>query len=220
MSTAPETSAPQKLPKPASARRSFGRRANWFVGLAAVVLVMVSAGGYLYHRHQMAAIAAAHLRLIVSGPSTLQSGVESQFTVSTTEITGDPLPAQVEMGLYSPDGKRLFSNKESTDEKGRLQFTDSGRHVAAGRRDDQIRGLESDEQGGEGRIFRAAGRRAGPLRHAAFARQAALSAGRNDFLPLADALPFRHGGRSRNSAALRDSRSQRRGGRQFARRKA
>jgi uncharacterized membrane protein len=123
MSTIPETSPVPKLTKPTPVRKSFGRKANWLVGLAAIILVMVTSGGYLYHRHQVAAIASEHLRLIVSGPSTLESGVESKFAISTTEITGKPVPAQVEMGLYSADNKMLYGNKESTDDKGHFQFT-------------------------------------------------------------------------------------------------
>ena len=96
--------------------------ANWFVGLAAALLVMVTAGGYFFHRHQVAAIAAEHLRLIVSGPSTLENGVEAKFAVRTTEITGDPASAQVEVGLYSPDNKLLFGNNKATDSHGNLDF--------------------------------------------------------------------------------------------------
>lgn len=123
MSTLPETSPAPKLAKPSPVRKSFGRRANWLVGLAAAILVMLTAGGYLYHRHQIATIASEHLRLIVSGPSTLENGVESKFAVSTTEITGKPVPAKVEVGLYSADNKMLYGKNDSTDEQGRLQFS-------------------------------------------------------------------------------------------------
>ena len=63
---------------------------NWTVGLAAAALVLISVGGYFYHREQLAAIAADHLRLIVTGPSSLLSGVAADYVVSTTAIGGQP----------------------------------------------------------------------------------------------------------------------------------
>jgi hypothetical protein len=101
--------------------RSFGRAANWTVGIAAAVLVLISVGGYWYHREQLAAIAAEHLRLIVTGPSVLQAGTDAAYIVSTTAISSQPLPAQIEVALLSPDGKRLMAYKEPADEHGRLQ---------------------------------------------------------------------------------------------------
>jgi hypothetical protein len=91
--------------------------------LAAFALVAVSIAGYLYHRFQMASIAAEHLRLMVIGPSTLQAGAAAQFDISTTEVTGAPVTIPVEVDLYSPDGKILFARKESTDQQGRLQVS-------------------------------------------------------------------------------------------------
>ena len=62
-----------------AAARSFGRAANWTVGVAAAALVLISVGGYFYHREQLSAIAADHLRLIVTGPSCLQAGVAAEY---------------------------------------------------------------------------------------------------------------------------------------------
>ena len=110
----------QPLAKGRNAVRPLARPANWIVGLAAALLVLVSVGGYLWHRGQLAAIAAKHLRLFVVGPSTLQTGTDAQFTVATTAIGGQPLPAQIEVALLAAD-KRLKTYKETADEQGRLQ---------------------------------------------------------------------------------------------------
>ena len=110
----------QPLAKGRNAVRPLARPANWIVGLAAALLVLVSVGGYLWHRGQLAAIAAEHLRLFVVGPSTLQTGTDAQFTVATTAIGGQPLPAQIEVALLAAD-KRLKTYKETADEQGRLQ---------------------------------------------------------------------------------------------------
>ena len=104
-----------------AAARSFGRAANWTVGIVAGILVAISIGGYFYHRGHLAAIAGEHLRLIVTGPSSLQAGVGAEYTVSTTAINGQPLPSQVEVALLGPDGRRIKTYQETTDEHGRLQ---------------------------------------------------------------------------------------------------
>jgi hypothetical protein len=104
-----------------AAARSFGRAANWTVGVAAAALVLTSVGGYFYHRGQLSAIAADHLRLIVTGPSNMQTGIAAEFTVSTTSINNDPLPAQIEVALLGPDDASLKAYSEPADEHGRLK---------------------------------------------------------------------------------------------------
>ncbi len=99
------------------------RSANWAVGLAAAVLLMVSLGGYFYHREQLRELAAEHVRLQVTGPASLQAGVPTVYTVSTTAITGDPMPAEVQFALFTPDETRLLGHTEMTDEQGRLRVT-------------------------------------------------------------------------------------------------
>ena len=101
--------------------RQPGPGVKLLVALAAFVLVATSIAGYFYHRFQMAAIAAEHLRLMVTGPSTLHSGAPAMFEVRTTEVTGEAASAAVEFDLYSRDGKIPFACKESTDQQGRLQ---------------------------------------------------------------------------------------------------
>jgi hypothetical protein len=120
MSTDAKTSAKMKT---TPVRPSFRRGANWFVGVATVLLIVVAVAGYLYQRREMAAIASAHLRLVVSGPSTLESGVDSSFSLATTEITGKPIAAEVEMNLLSSDGKQIVVKNQRTDAEGRIQFT-------------------------------------------------------------------------------------------------
>ncbi len=103
--------------------RSLARTATWMVELAAATLVLISVGGYLYHRQQLATIATEHLRLMVAGPAMLQAGTAAEYTVSTTAISGQPMQAQVEVALSAADGKRLTAFRETTDEHGRLRVT-------------------------------------------------------------------------------------------------
>jgi alpha-2-macroglobulin-like protein len=105
----------------AATRQSFARTANWIVGLAAAALVLISVGGYFYHREKLAAIAAEHLRLVVTGPARIQAGIKSEYLVSTTDINGQPLPAKVEVSLSAPDGNRLKAVKETADDRGQLR---------------------------------------------------------------------------------------------------
>ncbi len=118
----PAAPAPQLVAKNAAAGRSFARAANWTVGLAAAVLVLISVGGYVYHRQKLAAIAVKHLRLVVTGPSTIQAGVPTEYLVSTSDINNEPLPAKVEVTLSGDDGQRLKAFKETVDEHGRLRI--------------------------------------------------------------------------------------------------
>jgi hypothetical protein len=96
------------------------RGASWFVTLAALTLIGVSLGSYLYHRRQLDSIAARHLRLAVTGPGELQVGMPCAYNLMTTTVAGEPCAAQVEWSLSTPDGKRLVDRKETTDERGRL----------------------------------------------------------------------------------------------------
>jgi hypothetical protein len=127
MAASTESVSPQVPAKNGgNAGKSFARTANWTVGLAAAILVIISVGGYFYHREQLAALATAHLRLIVTGPSALQAGVPAEYTISTSAIGGQPLPSQVEVALLTPEGKRLKAYQETTDERGRLQVAIPG----------------------------------------------------------------------------------------------
>ena len=127
MDTSTESASPQMPVKNGgSTGKSFARAATWTVGLAAAILVMISVGGYFYHREQLAALATEHLRLIVTGPAALQAGVPAEYTISTSAISGQPLPSQVEVTLLTPEGKRLKAYKETTDERGRLQVAIPG----------------------------------------------------------------------------------------------
>ncbi len=123
-----------------AAARSFGRAANWAVGIAAGVLVLISVGGYFYHREQLAAIATEHLRLVVTGPSSLRTGVAAEYMVSTRTIRGEAIPAQIEATFLGPNDKRLKTYKEPVDEHGYLTVvlpadlslpTETTLHVAA-----------------------------------------------------------------------------------------
>ncbi len=112
--------APVPIRTDAAAARSFGRTAHWTVGVAAALLVLISVGGYFYHREQLNALAAEHLRLIVTGPASLRRGTAAEYLVSTTALDGRPLAASIEAAILGPDGQRLKAYKEPVDERGRM----------------------------------------------------------------------------------------------------
>ncbi len=83
-------------------------------------------GGWLYDRKQNETMAAAYLRLIVTGPAALESGTPAEYNIITTTVTGDPLASSIEWSLRSPDGKRLIDRnetKETSYESGRWRIT-------------------------------------------------------------------------------------------------
>ncbi len=97
------------------------RGAEWAVVLAAAALLLVSVGGYLYHRDQLASIAVEHLRLRVCLPPSLGPGRPAEFHVLTTGLTGEPAVALVEIGLLAPDGAPILHLNDQTDADGRLR---------------------------------------------------------------------------------------------------
>lgn|GEM_PF-5978674 len=103
-----------------SAQVVWARWANWMVGVWASVFSLIAAGGYLYHRGQLAEIAAEHLRLMVTGPARLATDVAQRYTARTTTVTGHALPAQVEFAVYGPDDALLIGHKETADERGEV----------------------------------------------------------------------------------------------------
>jgi len=66
-------------PRPRKPAVPLARGANWTVGIGAAALLVISLGGYWYHREQLAGIAAEHLRLVVTGPSQLTAGARAAF---------------------------------------------------------------------------------------------------------------------------------------------
>ena len=99
--------------------------ASWCVGLAAMGLTALSVSGYVYDRKQLDLIAAAHLRLLATGPAALETGVPAEYSIAATSITGEPLHAQIELSLNSSDGTR-FVYKETTDDNGLLRVAIPG----------------------------------------------------------------------------------------------
>ncbi|NQT38389.1 MAG: hypothetical protein HQ581_12910, partial [Planctomycetes bacterium] len=96
------------------------RAARWTVGITAAVLLLVSLGGYLSHRSRMSTIAAAHPRLLVTGPSHIGVETDSRFSITTSGATGEPMAAEIEFLLQGPGDRQIFAHHESTDEEGRL----------------------------------------------------------------------------------------------------
>ncbi len=108
---------------PPDAAPPWARGAGWAVASAAAILMIVSMSGWLYHRSQMADIAAGHLRLRVTGPAELQAGAENEYLVSTASITGKPVETKVRFALFAPDGELLKGHSEQTDDAGHLRIT-------------------------------------------------------------------------------------------------
>ncbi|MHC4178641.1 MAG: MG2 domain-containing protein, partial [Planctomycetota bacterium] len=125
MSTPTDSSPPQAAVRASwPARTSRARGASWAMLAAAVLLLLLpSAGSYWWHKEELDRIAGKHLRLMVTGPAILPVGVDARYTVNTTAITGAPMPAEVELALYCPDGKRLHDQKGKSDRDGRLEVT-------------------------------------------------------------------------------------------------
>ncbi len=121
----PAESARPKAPVRANgnAAAPWTRWADWTVAVAAGVLLLISLGGWLYHRTQLADLAADQLRLQVTGPAKLRAGIDHEYRVTTSSVTGKPVSAQVEVALYSPQGEQLMGHKEKTDADGRLKVT-------------------------------------------------------------------------------------------------
>lgn len=127
-----ETAAKAGASKKASAKRSatvvrrpvtppWTRLAHWVIALVSGVLLAVAGAGYWHHRGQVADISAEHLRLMVFGPGRLRPDVAQQYVILTSAVTGDPVSAQIEFALSTPDGKQiLMGHQEKTDEQGYL----------------------------------------------------------------------------------------------------
>jgi len=118
--TAKRASGRDVRPASAAARAPLARAARWATALAAGVLLAVTAGGFFYQRGQVSQIAADHLRLVVTGPAKLQPRATNEYSVSTTSVTGAPLPVEVQYAIYAPDGHPLVENKLRTSADGRL----------------------------------------------------------------------------------------------------
>jgi|GEM_PF-3178841 len=103
-----------------AARDVRARYANWTVGAVAGLLVLISSGGYFCQRRQLDAIAAGHPRLIVAGPSRIQSGLAARYAIETTAIDGRPLPAEIEVVISNTDGEMIKAFKEKVGSGGRL----------------------------------------------------------------------------------------------------
>jgi len=124
--SAMSTASEPPRPKPALKANGpvapvWARVANWVVGLAAAILLLMSAGGYWYHLGQLRELAAQNMRLRVTGPATIQAGADNTYRIDTTAITGQGMPAEIEFAVYSPDDKRLLWHKDTTGDDGRLE---------------------------------------------------------------------------------------------------
>jgi len=120
---------PRPKPEVVPRRESSSPRAkaaNWVVGLAAAVLLLVSLGGYWYDLRQRDTIAAEQIRLQVTGPAALQAGVPAEYAVRTTTIAGEPLPARIKFAVYAHGTEEPKWQNDMTDENGRFRIAVPG----------------------------------------------------------------------------------------------
>ncbi len=120
LSAARASGLSSELPASASRGRVWASGLKWVVGLAAAVLVVITASGYARHRAQVADIADEHLRLVVTGPAKVAAGLTNQFTVQTTSVTGEPLDVDVQYAVHAPDGTTLLEKTQHTDASGQV----------------------------------------------------------------------------------------------------
>ncbi|MFH1266880.1 MAG: MG2 domain-containing protein, partial [Planctomycetota bacterium] len=123
METPAASSRKKPAVRPAAAPTPWARGADWTVGVSAGVLLLISLSGWLYHRAQLADLAADHLRLQVTGPARLRPAMANEYSIMTTSVTGRPVSAQIEFALHAPDDEPLWVYNEKTDESGRLTVT-------------------------------------------------------------------------------------------------
>lgn len=124
--------------------RRLTRGANWAVAIGSLILLVVSVGGFFYHRGQLADIAAENLRLLVLGPARLRAGVAQEYTVITTSVTGSPVSAQVEFAFFPPVGERM-GHLQRTDDQGRLRVTIPADRLRPGKAKLEIRAKGRDQ---------------------------------------------------------------------------
>ena len=113
-----------------TAARTSGRTAmNWVTVLAASVLVCLV--GYAVVKLGLprddaflasaeTRLAREHVRTIVSGPSTIHSGSDARFAVTTVAADGKPLSTDVSYRLYDGAGKLRLERRAQTDQEGSL----------------------------------------------------------------------------------------------------
>ncbi len=123
MSSDSRESLPSQSPYAANraAVRTSGRTADAIVALVAVMFVLMAASGYFY-RQQKVAERGEHLRLMVTGPSSMRVGVAAEYAITTTSMSGAPLPAQIEAAILGRDGKPLRVHNEPADDRGQLSI--------------------------------------------------------------------------------------------------
>ena len=105
----------------------WNRWGQWVVMIAAGLLLAVSVLGWTRSRSHLVRGGSDSLRLLVTGPSQIQTSIDNRYSVTTTTAAGRPVSANVHFALYSPEGEQILGHTEKTDESGALQID-----VAAG----------------------------------------------------------------------------------------
>lgn len=108
--------------------RSSGQQASWgwAIGLAAGVMLVLSLGGFQFHRTRLARLDRELPRVVIAGPARLTPGVSNRFTVTASTVSGQPLAMNMLSSLYDADRQQnLQLHRQETDRQGRMtiEFT-------------------------------------------------------------------------------------------------
>ncbi|MBC8869581.1 MAG: hypothetical protein H8E44_09195 [Planctomycetes bacterium] len=133
--TKPPAQFPDSIPAPVRRLPAAVLAANWFVGLAAALLVCVM--GYSYLRPDSAInevavqtqkqnIIDGHVHTILYGPPTLQPAPTSRFIVATRSAYGKPRSVPLKYKFYDKNEKLLHEGDAETNLGGLAQIETPG----------------------------------------------------------------------------------------------
>ncbi|MDZ4782773.1 MAG: MG2 domain-containing protein, partial [Planctomycetia bacterium] len=110
--------------QPPAKRNTWG----WAIGLAAAVMLLLSLGGFQFHRTRLARLDRELPRVVVAGPARLTPGATNRFTVAASTVAGDPLAVNMVYALYDVDRQaNVQLHRQETDRWGRMTIELSGK---------------------------------------------------------------------------------------------
>ncbi len=101
---------------------------GWAIGLAAGVMLILSLGGFQFHRSRLARLDRELPRVVIAGPSRLTPGVANRFSVTAATVSGQPLAMNMLYSLYDVDRQQSVQlHRQETDRQGRMTIEFSAR---------------------------------------------------------------------------------------------
>ncbi len=101
---------------------------GWAIGLAAGVMLILSLGGFQFHRTRLARLDRELPRVVIAGPSRLTPGVANRFSVTASTVSGQPLAMNMLYSLYDVDRQQSVQlHRQETDRQGRMTIEFSAR---------------------------------------------------------------------------------------------